>query len=367
MVEAVPIEKLIRDPTAYLMYARNGVLARSTNNAGNTLVRRVHMAKPIWDEATILGPTVLDHQGLVLARGFNKILSPAMPGFPESQPDNWDIDAPVELTRLYDGLMGLVWWNMNKTPMVAAEDGLVSEATAWATYNYQANFRNAAWPEGFTPVVCILWRELRRPIQYSADELVLIGLVQISSGYSMPYEPMMHWGLRNKMKVAQKLPDDDKVLREEARGYVMTWPTEDVTPSIKVKVQFPEYDKARAYMGDMSQWEIWKGMKVDPLFYRTIAYDRTMPAPFRTWSMKCGKQMSLAADRVKTEAERLIAECPHQPLVSGAAFDWFTAANAALFPVIYATLKQNPKVAMEAIWKYLEPNMSKVPYLNPEF
>jgi uncharacterized protein YdcH (DUF465 family) len=286
-----------------------------------------------------------------------------MHDFPETRTENWDIEAEVEITRLYDGMRGIVFQTALGTKMVAAEDGIDSKTSNWATHYYNQNHRGAVWPEGFTPEVCILKQDLNYPIRYPVERLVLVGLVEIRSGRSLSYDALRLWGERNHFPTVERLRDDDVALKDELRGYMMTWPSYE-EPALKIKVQYAAYDQTRTVLADMSQWEIWRGMRMNRSFYRSWAEDRTLPPHFRRFIFSTGKRLDDSIQRVKEEASRIVAECPHDPL-TGTGFDWMNERSQTLFPVMYAMLKA-PDKADDAIFKYLEPNMCKTPYFTAE-
>lgn len=365
-MQPIPIERIMPHPTTYLTYMHTGVLSRSSH-LGLTLSRRNHRPEPIWDEQTIIGPLVTGHTGIVLARGFNHIFEENTPGFPETIVDNWDLEAPCEIYRMYDGMLGLLYAEAGGAWGICSEDGPVSETTAIASRLLAPKAKSMVWPEGFTPVVSIVrgGMDSHKIVYYPNDELILLGLVDIATGYCMDFNALVTWGVRNGIRVATKLDPDMDDLTQEPRGYVVTFPLGNGVPPLKVKHENTLYAKAKCVMADTSQASILQALSEGSEIYRNLALDKELPTEFRMFCMRTGRQLVGAASRAKDECYRAISECPIKALASQQAADWFLDHHAALWPAIFPAIREQPVDA--AIWRYLESQASHVPFLNAEF
>lgn len=333
------ISRVCPSTEEYFEHRRKGYIASTCDYYnGLTVFHRTNMVEAMceWNPYTVLGPLVVNGEGEVIARGFNKILDIKQAGFPEADPKNWPQADPV-ITRWYDGWLGLLGRTRSGTPVILAKTG-TTEYSKWATDFYQRNHLTAKWPTDYSPVFEIIHRESERVVHYEASHLVLLGLVHLYTGYEMPYELASEWAKRNNIPMVETL-EDEETGAKEPRGYILTWNLGDNEPSLKVKIANCEYVKMRIFIADTKPTKIWEALRQGSDFWQRLATDDTLPLRFRLWVAKQKNTVINDYANAKLVAKRIFDECPFDMKNgsnSKAIFDYFRHYGLSLCPALCA-------------------------------
>lgn len=361
----IPIEKLA--PADLWQHNVNEGYIEKMEANGLTLARRSAKvaAESHWNEATILGPIVVSHGGLVLARGFNKILTPDMPDFPESRVENWPFDGNYVLTRLYDGVQGLIYRTVMGGMAVVTEHGFGSEATKWANNIYRLHHGAATWPQNFTPVVEVVWDKLPTVTRSLHNGLVLLGLVHIESGWVLGYDDTKNYAIQNGMRMVERLPENENALHMEQRGYCSILNFDAFTPPIMVKIENDQYKKTKELMAQLTQWDIYEQFRKGDLdYHRSFNTQRELPLSWRRWFFMQGQQLRNNYDAKNKEVDNLLASIPAEYQLIGQKIHWLwkQSMQPADYSLPYAKIIGNAQYS-DLLWKKLAGEVSKTPYL----
>ena len=133
-----------------------------------------------WDN-----PAVRQGRGLIIDHALKVVARPWAKFFNYGQPEagTLDLDAPVEVTDKLDGSLGILHLDANQEPRVATRGSFLSDQAIHATEVLRRDKPTTGWPDGFTPLVEIIYPENRIVCDYGdTDELRLLGGVWIESG-----------------------------------------------------------------------------------------------------------------------------------------------------------------------------------------
>lgn len=156
-----------------------------------------------WDN-----PAVRQCRGLIVNEAGEVVARPWAKFFNHGQAEAGDLDlvAPVEVTDKLDGSLGILYVDTDGTRKVASRGSFLSDQARHATKVLNGAEPTVRWPEGFTPLVEIIYPANRIVCDYGdRDELVLLGGVWIDSGeYVGPLaaSDLVNW----EGRVAQTFP-----------------------------------------------------------------------------------------------------------------------------------------------------------------
>jgi hypothetical protein len=358
----VPIEKLAPD---WGTLVDAGYWSRECFN-GLSLLQRTSKVEleSYWNHETILGPLVLTSGGMVVARGFNKIYSEGMEAFPESNPANWPVDGDFELSRMYDGVLGLWLRDVWGQTHVVAETGLQSPDTKWATEYARRVGRNADWPLRYTPVVEILRSERPSVVIPDGSELRLIGMVDLETGFALPHSALELWARQFGLRCETMLPERQETLDAEPRGYIATLNLDIGVPPIKVKHENEAYLKSKRLMQKFSQHTLWERFHAgDENFHRTIGLDREYPVRWRRWLFVQGKQLHDKFAELDKRIDQILKEVPETLTSNSARMHWLWSHHSKEFPAAYAKFLKRDTEYRKLLWDKVGQDAEQVPYL----
>lgn len=231
----------------------------------------------IWDNVTeqTRGLIVNKITNDVLARPFRKFFNLNTSFRSETQEANLPAVAPTVLEKL-DGSLGILYYYDGKSS-IATRGSFTSDQAKWANkwYNQHCSkiwFDSAKanqpkeiqWPEGYTPLFEIIYKENRIVVDYGSYEgLVLLGLVNIETGFELPYSDIVNYGRNNGFRVAERYPMFDlekcKSFAETNReGFVLQyWPNKAPVP-LRLKVKTVEYTRLHKIITGMNPKGIWE-------------------------------------------------------------------------------------------------------------
>lgn len=140
-----------------------------------------------WDNPAVRAcrGLIVNPSGFVIARPWVKFFNHG-----QVEAGTLDLDAPVETSDKVDGSLGILHYREDGQPRVATRGSFESDQAKHATELLLWEYGDMRWPEGFTPLVEIVYPANRIVCDYGdADELILLGGVWIETGqYVGPQE-----------------------------------------------------------------------------------------------------------------------------------------------------------------------------------
>jgi T4 RnlA family RNA ligase len=233
---------------------------------------------------------ILDRDMNVIARPFEKFFNINTAYMPETMLENLPKEVP-ELTEKMDGSMGVLYTYLDQTA-IATRGSFTSEQSQWATNWYKEHQKRAelweyVWPEGWTPIFEIIYKENRIVVEYDFEGLVLLGLVNNETGEYMPHEQVQFWAKENKMRCVQlhtvQIEDAMKENTENREGYVASY-----SNGLKVKIKFEDYCRLHRILTGLNPKDLWEHWTEGKLC--DLHNDESLPKSFREWAAGwCGK------------------------------------------------------------------------------
>jgi RNA ligase len=244
----------------------------------------------IWDAATNvcrgLIVAVMPEGDVVIARGFNKFHNYNTDYIPETQDANLPNVIPLATQKL-DGSMGLPYYWDNKW-WVATRGSFASNQAKWATEWLRHNYPFFSAGSFSTPVCEVIYKENRIVVDYDFEGLVLLGFVELATGYELGRLFCEDWARVKNFPIVKKF---DKTLAECAaennlneEGYVLTYDKGRDAPPLKIKVKFADYVRLHRILTGLNPKAIWEMLEAGQNeAIDAILTDPTMPAPFIAW------------------------------------------------------------------------------------
>ena len=238
----------------------------------------------VWDNVTELcrGLIVDTDTGEVLARPFRKFFNLNTGFRPETQEENLPVYRPRVLEKL-DGSLG-IFYTYAGMSYIATRGSFASDQAKWATEwytDYKTEYFRShvechpgpsghyqlTWPEGYTPLFEIIYKENRIVVSYEYEGLVLLGLVNIEDGTELPPEIVSEWGKRNGLRVAEEYVDFDlgkcKAFAAPNReGFVLQYWSSDTKTVLRLKIKTDDYVRLHKVITGLNPKGIWEHLSL---------------------------------------------------------------------------------------------------------
>jgi RNA ligase len=214
---------------------------------------------PIW---------LLDHQ-IVIARPFRKFFNLNTSFRPETQEANLPFDQAPRVLEKLDGSLGILFWHgWRKEPIIATRGSFGSDQAQWATKWYRAKFGNwpipdsSVWPEGYTPLFEIIYNENRIVVNYDYEGLVLLGLVNVSTGAELPPEEVEIWARKNSLRVPIEYAKSIEECKSEKvpnmEGFVLQYWNQATSVPLRLKIKTEDYVRLHKIITGLNPKGIWE-------------------------------------------------------------------------------------------------------------
>lgn len=257
-----------------------------------------------WDAVTLACNGLIVRDNRVLARPYAKVFARDTAGLPETQPEFFPKGA-AEVTDMLDGVQAVVYEDMRGLPQIATRHGFVTSASLWAAQWYRQRYRNALWPDGYTPVFQIVGPKWRRVVEYREENLYLVALVRNLDGMELTYGDVSDWAAHNDMPMVEYFPfAQEKALKSVSkhRGFVFKWNTPG-GPPLRVSVDATNYGRLQHTMEAVTPIELWKllseGAQLDGLKHG-------VGEEFGKWIVGWERRLITARDMAELEARRAV-------------------------------------------------------------
>jgi RNA ligase len=300
-------------------HLRNGIIRKQVHPLFSELSVYNYSEKAqfdrIWDACTNVCRGLVAAGDEVIARGFNKFHNLNTEYVPETLEANLPMDMPPLVTKKLDGSMGIAyrwdsqWW-------VATRGSFDSDQARWATAWLRSHCSalglepGTCWLGGYTPVFEIIYQQNRIVVDYHHEGLVMLGVIEISTGRELPRSQMEDLAQLFGLQPVEKF---DKTLAECAaedipneEGYVLTY-----SNGVKIKVKFAEYVRLHRILTGLNPKAIWEllaekaGASVDLLLQ-----DDKMPSGFKAWLREWATELRGRYATLEKEALNVFAGRP---------------------------------------------------------
>jgi RNA ligase len=245
-----------------------------------------------------------------------------------SQPDYSEANLPAvvpTVTEKMDGWFGIMWKCKGRGPLlsmapnwsestgyyygIASRGSFTSPGAEFATQKLQKLVKYGAveeFPEGYTPVFEIIFKDGKVVVDYPFEGLVLLALVNNETGEEMPYDDMqLIWAKiagyskdkpwirlvkAHRMDLKDCLAYENTILAAtrkpapqvvgDKEGFVLSYNRPGTYP-IKVKVKLEEYKRLHKLITGVTPQQIWETLH-DPM---SPWLGSNVPDHFRKWAL----------------------------------------------------------------------------------
>lgn len=342
----------------------------------------------IWDVVTeqCRGLVVNRRNGTIVARPFKKFFNLNTSFRPETMEKNLPYGDP-EVYEKVDGSLGILYnycpdpWHHAPEPAIATRGSFYSDQAKWATEWYKKRWRNEdnffsgnqmmSWPEGYTPLFEIIYKENRIVVNYDFEGLVLLGFVNIETGFELPYEDVVKYAKQNGFRYVKKynfgLFNAKQINDPNIEGFVLQYWTNKAPVPFRLKIKTEDYTRLHKIITGLNPKGIWEHLAAgaDPDRLWVPASSNT---EFTRWCTGWIHQYQNMYKSLEDEAIRTYGLCCMQVrrnkvIETGGHFDdmpkrkeyalAFTEASQRLAPILFAML--DGKDYKPIIWKMLKP------------
>lgn len=306
-----------------------------------------------WDNPAVrqCRGLIVDEHGTVVARPWGKFFNHG-----QKEAGSLDLSAPVEVTDKMDGSLGILHKDADGKPRVATRGSFASDQAIHATQELRRDGEEPTldWPDGFTPLVEIIYPANRIVCDYGAfDGLVLLGGVWIETGeYVGPdlasdlcnWEGHLAWTF-DYATLAEALA---AAPRPGAEGLCVRYLDR---PHI-VKIKQDDYVALHRIVTGLSERSVWQhmldGKPLDDLL-------GSLPDELHDWTREVWWRLADAADGIEDEAQWVHEEIVYRldPAFERRDYAEHAKAHGHLTPYLFTLLDgRNPR---PAILKTLKP------------
>lgn len=324
----------------------------------------------IWDEVTMKtrGLIVNTNTGEVLARPFLKFFNLGTSFREETKIENLPNFKPRVLEKA-DGSLAIMLY-YNDEYKIATRGSFNSKQAIWANAWYKkhcASRNYNSWPVGWTPLFEIIYDENRIVVNYPFEGLVLLGMVQIDTGFEKGPEEVKQWAETNGLRCIEEY---DKTIEEciadnttNTEGFVLQYWSNKAPIPLRIKIKTVDYVRLHKIITGLNIKGVWEHLRLgyspEALYLPAIHNSK-----FVSWCTASIHSLQSLYNSLEEKAIRIFGEVSIQVLATS--IDKknikrkeyairFTAKNPSLCPVLFAMLDGKPYAPF--IWGLIEPKI----------
>lgn len=319
--------------------------------------QKAQFTPELWNDVTDKCRGVIFHAvtGKLIARPFVKFWNYADMRHRETMPENFPAVSP-SITRKFDGSLGILYYHEDKWH-VATRGSFTSEQAEWATAWLQNNASMMLWPEGWTPLVEIIYPENQIVVKYDWSGLVLLSAVNIETGEEKPWEELYclaeTCGLRVVDRFEKSIEQCATEDAENEEGYVVAW-TRPGTWPLRVKVKMETYCRLHRLLTQTNSVTVWEMLK-DGLDLTTVTRD--VPDDFVNWIRSVENNLLKSYKEIEDTSLTAMLEYSGEKIITTPGqrkeFALYAATKKIVTPVLFAML--DGKDYAPIIWKMIRP------------
>ena len=310
-----------------------------------------------WDDITLMcRGLVLDNEGIVLAKTFNKFFN-----MEEHKPEEIP-NEPFEVYEKLDGSLGILF-NYNGEWILATKGSFTSDQ-AVKGMKLLKKYRYERLLSGYTYLFEIIYDENRIVCQYDFEDLILLAVIDNKDGYELKiHDDKIHLeGIRFRnlysnlgFKVVKKYDgiNDYKTLKslisEDREGYVIRFES-----GFRMKIKGNEYVRLHRILTNFSNVDIWEYLKDGKDFDDFL--DR-VPDEFDIWVKNTKNELELNFESLEKEYKWIFKVLMRSP-ISETKKGFAELAKKHKHPSILFKMFDG-KDYSDYIWKQIRPIYSK--------
>ena len=311
-----------------------------------------------WDEYTMsCRGLVIDAEGNILARPFEKFKN-----YEEYDPSEIDWSQEFDAFEKMDGsLIILFYYKLVSKWIVASRGSFTSEQALEAQkildasiYNIHISVYNILTNIRLTYLFEILYPENRIVVNYgSRRELVLLAVIEASTGYELPYESVLatyseYFTVVKKLEL--KSFDELRKLintgEDNKEGVVLRFAN-----GFRLKMKFAEYCRLHTIVTNVSNLTVWEHLKNNNSFEELL--DR-VPDEFNNWLKKTIDILKKEYNEIECQALTNFAEIHSSDRKS---FAIEAMKHKKYTSILFKLYDKKPYDQL--IWKMIRPVFSK--------
>jgi RNA ligase len=309
-------------------------------------------SKKFWDEYTLsCRGLVIDAEGKILARPFKKFRN-----MEEHLPSEIDMSKKFEIFEKMDGsLIILFYYEPRMEWIVASRGSFISEQKLEAEKMLDASVFDKL-NKRLTHLFEIIYPENRIVVDYGTrKELVLLTVIETSTGYEVPYQSVLptyseYFTVVKKYDMSINNLIDLKNLEENNKeGFVVRF--ED---GFRVKVKFSEYIRLHGILTNVSNLTVWEHLKNNYNFDELL--DR-VPDEFYVWLNKTVKVLQSSFNEIERLALKEFVRICHVNNIHERKEFAMEALKSEYCSILFKLYDK--KSYNEIIWKMIRPVYSK--------
>ena len=309
-------------------------------------------AKKFWDIYTLsCRGLVIDAEGNILARPFQKFKN-----YEEYDPSEIDMSKKFEVFEKMDGsLIILFYYEPRMEWIVASRGSFISEQMLEAVKMLDASVYDKLNVR-LTYLFEILYPENRIVVDYgNRRELVLLTVIETSSGYEVPYQSVLptyskYFTVVKKYDVTiNNLMDLKRLEEDNKEGFVVKF--ED---GFRVKVKFEEYIRLHGILTNVSNITVWEHLMNNYDFDALL--DR-VPDEFYTWLQNVIAKLQSGFNDIERESLKEFTRISHINEIVGRK-EFAAEAGKSQYRAILFKM-YDKRSYNELIWKMIRPTFSK--------
>jgi RNA ligase len=255
-----------------------------------------------------------------------------------------------------DGSLGILYCYQGKWS-VATRGSFASEQADWATNWLNINQPYFVWPEGFTPLVEIIFPENQIVVKYDWSGLILLAGVNIETGEEMTREVLEQLAKRNNFRLVDEFDKSiDACVSEDIEneeGYVVAWHRPGTWP-LRVKVKMETYCRLHRLLTQTNPVTVWEMLR-DGLDLTTVTTD--VPADFVAWIDSVESSLRKSYKEIEDAALTAMIEYQGEKDIASPEqrkqFALYAVEKHSVTPILFAML--DGKSYFGIIWKMIKP------------
>lgn len=340
-----------------------------------------------WDKGNI-------PKSEIISRPFRKFWNLNQQDRPDCQEGNLPAVIPT-VTEKMDGWFGILWKcisvdneNGDTHYGIASRGSFTSPGAVFATEKLRKLVKYGAieeFPQGYSAIFELIFREGKIVVDYPYEGLVLLALINNSTGEEMPYDDLfkiwakiltysadgrpwirlvkahrlgenpietikrMEEGLESKWTKLDKGPE--KVTTKNQEGFVLTYPRPNTYP-IKVKIKFEDYKRLHKLITGVTSQQLWRTLH-DPMEPWLGA---EVPDHFRTWASKWRDKLYAEFHEQLRQVITLASYGKQLNIADrNGIFKALNEENPEYTPIAMSLLDDKIYTVHQAIWKRIRP------------
>jgi RNA ligase len=212
-----------------------------------------------WDEITLAcRGLILDSEGNVIARGFNKFFNSSEHDSPNLS--DLPLSLPFTVTEKMDGSL-LIVFKYKGEIICASRGSFTSEQAVWGSEIILQEKRDC-FSEGFTYLFELIVPENRIVVDYGDKrDVVLLGIVETETGKQVAYDQLAG-AMTDDFEIVKQLDgvnDFEKIkdlIKDDKEGYVITF-----SNGVKCKIKGDSYLLKHKFITELSTLTLWEFAK----------------------------------------------------------------------------------------------------------